>query len=180
MERFKTLQKARGFEGVLNLNQGYRSREMSNIYNHFFPSIKAGLSWLAETCGEQSGITVEVRGGCRTLETGKDINYLLFDFVREMLSYIYERGDTRNILISLARHGKDVEISVQDDGRGFDVSNRDSLMACSTTYHLLDLHDQIRRVGGRMGLESEPGVGTRVTVVVPPYAAENGTAGLVM
>jgi len=173
MTKNDTLQKIGGFGAALNPN-GNRVNGNCALYNNFFPGIKAGLSWLAEKYRDQSGMNIEVRNGYGPVETDKSVNYILFESASELLSCIYAHGDARNILISIAGHGKDVEVSIEDDGEGFNGSESRAVAACSQSYHLTELHDHLKNFGGRVDVESKEGQGTRITMVMPPYAAENG------
>ena len=170
MTKNDALKKIGGLGTVLNPN-GNRVNGNCALYNNFFPGIKAGLSWLAEKYQDQSGMNIEVHNGCGPVETDRSVNYILFESASELLSCIYEHGDARNVLISIADHGKDVEVSIEDDGKGF---NRSERTVCARSYHLAQLNDHLAGFGGRIEVESKEGSGTRVTMVVPPYAAENG------
>lgn len=176
----KNLKNAYNLECLLNPARHGRANGNGSIYNNFFPEIKSGLSWLAQKYQEQSGIRIEFQNGNGPVDVDQDINFLLFHSTYELLSSIYENADAKNVLLSIERNGKNVKVSVEEDGEGFDVNDKESLWNYSKEHRLLKLNEELKLFGGRLNVESRVGEGTRVTVIVPPYAAENcGTSMIV-
>ena len=81
----------------------------------------------------------------------------------------------REAVINAARHGRAKRISVQlredpklclsvsDDGRGFDVAQA---AAAPGRHGLRSMAERVQRIGGELSIESEPGRGTRIRVVI--------------
>jgi two-component system nitrate/nitrite sensor histidine kinase NarX len=86
--------------------------------------------------------------------------------IREALTNIRKHAKASNVRLALARVSDDVvEITICDDGRGFDVD-----LAPQSDKGGLGLRfmaERAERVGGSLRLESEPGQGTRVEVRLP-------------
>lgn len=89
--------------------------------------------------------------------------------VRRELYLIFKEG-----INNVARHSKsaaaDIEfqveddrlfLSMKDDGRGFDVEQQ------SSGHGLLSMEERCRSLGGELKIESEPGKGTTLTLVMP-------------
>jgi signal transduction histidine kinase len=67
------------------------------------------------------------------------------------------------VLVSLIPHDDELELSVRDDGCGFDLAaarRRGGL-------GLLSIDERVRLVGGVVELSTAPGRGTKVTVRIP-------------
>lgn len=61
----------------------------------------------------------------------------------------------------------EVELSIQDDGRGFVVLSRLGLLAKEGHFGLLGMKEQIELVGGGLQVMSQPGAGTEIKAQVP-------------
>ncbi|HEY6477095.1 MAG TPA: ATP-binding protein, partial [Polyangia bacterium] len=77
--------------------------------------------------------------------------------------------------VSITRSTSRIQLSIQDDGRGFDPETLD---AAAARGHLgvLGMRERIRARGGQFKLTSRPGAGTAVEVELstPPVAAASG------
>jgi C4-dicarboxylate-specific signal transduction histidine kinase len=58
-------------------------------------------------------------------------------------------------------------IDIEDDGLGFDISELDATGSGSRGFGLFSIRERISPLGGRMQIQSEPGGGTRATIVLP-------------
>ena len=106
---------------------------------------------------------------CRTVgETGPlagDLEVLLFQVARELLTNAGRHASAGQALITLAYHPDSVRLTVEDDGAGFDpgaVSSTDG-----THFGLLSIRERVRFAGGQFDINSQPGQGTRISVSVP-------------
>ncbi len=180
MTNNKHLQKATNLRDILSPARYNWANGMGTLYNNFFPNVKSGLQWLTEKYEEQSGVRMEFKNGKGPVDVDKDVNFLLFHATYELLTSIYEHGTAENVLVSIKPKGKNIEVSVEDDGEGFDVSDTTSLMTYSKEHSLLRLNEELKCLGGRLSVESKEEEGTRVTITVPPYAAENCGTSMIM
>jgi signal transduction histidine kinase len=81
---------------------------------------------------------------------------------------LYTGADVR-----FAWRDRRVEITVEDDGVGFDAATPTS------GYGLFSVRERLNRLGGSMEIESSPGQGARIVLVAPlPAADEEGDPGL--
>jgi two-component system NarL family sensor kinase len=55
-----------------------------------------------------------------------------------------------------------VQLDIEDDGRGFDPAQTPP-----NRYGLIGLNERARLLGGSLHLDSAPGAGTRLAVVIP-------------
>ncbi|MGV9362141.1 sensor histidine kinase [Amycolatopsis sp. NPDC003731] len=84
----------------------------------------------------------------------------LFRAAQEAVTNARRHGRTGRIRVSVT-FGAATSLVVTDDGRGFDPA------APRSGFGLLGLRERAALVGGTVTVDSEPGRGTRVTVVVP-------------
>jgi signal transduction histidine kinase len=74
-------------------------------------------------------------------------------------------ADARNILINLKFEASRVQLTVQDDGHGFDF--RESTNADAKHFGLVGMQERAVRIGGTLKVDSRAGEGTEVLVDVP-------------
>ncbi len=77
----------------------------------------------------------------------------------------HARATTVDIAVSVRDDG--AYLVVSDDGSGFRVPERLGSLAADEHFGLVGMDEHAQLVGGQLYLESAPGHGTRVTVVVP-------------
>jgi two-component system, NarL family, sensor kinase len=119
------------------------------------------LDRLADTIREQGvAVTVDVPDD---LEFDERETLLLFRVAREVLVNVAKHAHARNTRIDLRRHEGATELTIQDDGRGFDVD------AGSPEGHLgmRILHDIVSEAGGELQVHSRVGLGTTVVASLP-------------
>jgi signal transduction histidine kinase len=58
-------------------------------------------------------------------------------------------------------------VQIEDDGGGFDVDNMQARYDERGSLGMINLHERTELLGGQIRVESAPGRGTRITVIVP-------------
>jgi len=80
--------------------------------------------------------------------------------VKEALSNIARHARAREVLLRVATSEKQVAITIQDDGCGFN-----GVPDNASSDGLRNMRQRIEEIGGQFQLDSQPGKGTRVGVV---------------
>lgn len=135
--------------------------------------LAAALRWLARTLGEASGLPVEVRAEDLPEPDG-DTGTLLFRVAQEALSNCARHAGARRAGISLGRGATGLRLEVWDDGRGFDLAQAFAAGSEGRSAGLPGMRERVALFGGRLAIDSAPGAGTRV-VVLMPAAGDAGT-----
>ena len=94
---------------------------------------------------------------------------LLYRAARELLTNAVQHAHARTARVTLHRVGDAVELTVSDDGVGFDPD----VLASGVTEGRIGLASLITRVeamGGELELTTAPGLGTRARVSIPRSA----------
>lgn len=104
------------------------------------------------------------------------VQHQLLRIVREAVSNAVRHGDPTGIDLRLRATAEGLCLTVADDGRGFDVANR---QAVAGHFGLRGMRERARRMGAAVDIDSRPGRGTRVVVSVPSSSLVTGAeAGL--
>jgi len=86
----------------------------------------------------------------------------LYRIAQEALTNVARHAEARRVRLRLATLPDRVQLIVQDDGRGFDLSQ-----TRSDRYGLIGMNERAKLLGGRLDVQSSPGAGTRIEVVIP-------------
>lgn len=90
--------------------------------------------------------------------------------VVEALANVAKHADATEVTVRARPDGSTVEFSVADNGRGFEIERVDG-----ARYGIRGMRERAALIGGRLGVESEPGRGTSVILTVP--VESTGEAG---
>lgn len=85
---------------------------------------------------------------------------------REALLNAAQHSKTRRVLLSLCRRGRTLELSIEDNGIGFDVERRLKRRGTSVT-GLRIMEERASQAGGTLSIQSFVRGGTRVTAKLP-------------
>lgn len=106
--------------------------------------------------------------------------YELTQILSEALHNVARHASATHVVVTLDRTAAGVGLTVRDDGAGFTVPPDLSQLATAGNFGLVGMSERARTVGGRLTVESRPGAGTVLRVVVPAAAAtrrERAVAG---
>ncbi len=131
---------------------------------------EAALEWLAERASKQYGLNVSFksdRGGSPIpLETAVP----LFQAVRELLVNVGKHASATRAAIRLSREGRQIRLTVEDNGVGFDASKAQGngrAAADGAGFGLFSIRTRLDHLGGRAKIKSSIGHGTVVTLLLP-------------
>ena len=131
--------------------------------------LPAALKNLSHSLARQHGLSI-------TLETGKlrdssqDIDLGLFRIAQEALSNAIKHGKAKTISVRLAQYGDQIRLDIQDNGLGFDPSNRSSGLG------LVSMRERVRLLNGAIFIESSTKDGSTSVHVRVPIASQGNAA----
>lgn len=92
----------------------------------------------------------------------------IYRIVQESLNNIIKHSYAKSAVINIASNDRGIEISIEDDGVGFDTRLHDSMAGGgSTNLGLNNIRQRARLMGGKYTLKSLVSSGTLVTVTIP-------------
>jgi ligand-binding sensor domain-containing protein/signal transduction histidine kinase len=115
-------------------------------------------------------LDLEIPGQLPTQPLTSQSRHHLFLAVHEALTNILKHSGATRTKIIMTCHTADFEITVSDNGAGFDPLSRDSNLASSAAGFgngFGNMNRRLGELGGRMLLESRPGRGTTIRFVFP-------------
>lgn len=112
-------------------------------------------------------VTLTLNGDFSTLTPSQKI--ALARIVQEAISNIREHTRATEISISVALRRGHVHARIRDNGKGFNVERAIVRAARKGRVGLLGMSERVRLLGGRFDIDSQPGKGTEISVVFPPW-----------
>ncbi len=122
--------------------------------------LSASLEILAREFSEQAGVPVDTRLEPVQLDESRQLT--VYRLVQESLTNIAKYARARQVQVCVRAEAGVVQVSVVDDGRGFDAGGMKP-----STHGLAGMRHRVEAAGGRFSVESRPGHGTRVSAQLP-------------
>jgi signal transduction histidine kinase len=139
-------------------------------------SLRASTKRLIDAFQKESGVAITMMSdpGVEFPATG-EVKSELLKIAREALHNVYKHSQATHVLFSLERKNGNLHLSVDDNGRGYDFSGKFGLDELDAL-HLgpRSVKQRVRSLGGSLSVESNPGHGSNLHVVVPLDAEWNG------
>jgi two-component system, NarL family, sensor histidine kinase UhpB len=121
------------------------------------PALESQTRRFAAQTGVQTKLSTE--GSYDEIDSDKEI--VIYRIAQEALSNIAQHASARHVNLGLSSNGHGVELTVHDDGCGFDTgAGHDSL-------GLSGMAERARLLGGKLEIDSRPGDGTELTLRLP-------------
>jgi signal transduction histidine kinase len=122
---------------------------------------------MAEHIEKKSGLKTKCSSDNSLINIPDDSLILLYRTVKDLLMNVDEHANATGAEFSMSCKDGVLELSVSDDGIGFDVG---AVMTPSNETQGVGLFSIMKRIsamGGSVNIESEPGSGTSVCISVP-------------
>ena len=110
-------------------------------------------------------VIIEEQLGNMRLDTKREGT--IFNIIQEATNNALKHAQAKHIWIRLQKQGDELMATVQDDGRGFDLQSVRENYNQRGSFGLLNIDERARMVGGMAEMNSAPGAGTTVRVIVP-------------
>ncbi len=120
----------------------------------------ATLEILAREYAERSG--VQVHCTLEPVALRPEAELIIYRVVQEAMTNITKYARAGNVWIDLAPKAGHAQVSVRDDGAGFDISAK-----TISAYGLMGMRFRVESEGGSLSLQSTPGQGTWIQATLP-------------
>jgi signal transduction histidine kinase len=125
----------------------------------------ASLEILAREFAERSG--VEVVTALEPVELDANSELTIYRLVQEALTNVGKYAQAKKVTIILKNYVYHAEVSVQDDGAGFDPAHLPH-----ASHGLVGMRHRVEASGGRLDVDSKPGRGARISGTIPRRSAK--------
>ncbi|HTX06454.1 MAG TPA: sensor histidine kinase [Steroidobacteraceae bacterium] len=132
-----------------------------SLLDHF--GLPTALRAYVESVCAQAGLRADIALPEDGASISKDAAIALFRIVQEGLTNIVRHAGARSVALTFTMDSEACRLALGDDGRGFDAT--DPGFRCS--HGITGMRQRVRSLDGRFEIESRPGAGTTLRVVVP-------------
>ena len=131
----------------------------------------AAIQWLCTELADRTALPVTFQSRGEPVGLPAERELMLFRVAQEALRNTEKHANAKRVDVSLIADDEGTYLTVQDDGAGFlppaDVND----LARQGRYGLQGMQERAALSGGRLQLESVPGLGTTVALTIPHAAA---------
>ncbi|MBP7915598.1 MAG: sensor histidine kinase [Vitreoscilla sp.] len=120
----------------------------------------ATLEILAREFGERSGVAVHC--DLHPVALAPSCELTTYRLAQEAVNNLSKYAGAKNVWLSLAPQGHQAQISVRDDGTGFDTRTLDA-----SANGLVGMRYRVEAEGGTLSVVSAPGQGTLIRALLP-------------
>jgi PAS domain S-box-containing protein len=123
----------------------------------------ATIEWLVNDFSRRTGIAVDLNLPGAEFEVDPELSTALFRVLQESLTNVVRHADADHVRVTLSGSDHDVRLTVQDNGKGISGSHENG----PKTFGLLGMRERANMLGGELAVESNPGAGTSIVMIVP-------------
>jgi PAS domain S-box-containing protein len=125
------------------------------------------LEWLSRKIQEDHNIATRFHDDGQPKPLDEDFRVVVFQAVRELLLNVVKHARASHAQVLLRRDADALRVIIEDDGIGFDLSKLSAEREAARSFGLFNVQERVEYLGGRLKLRSEPGRGTRITLIAP-------------
>ena len=118
------------------------------------------LEWQAREVSKRTGLRVQVTADENASELPDEHKTCIYRVVQEALHNCARHAQARNVKVEVQQQAAQIVLSVEDDGRGFDARRVRGL-------GLVGMEERVHHLRGALRVNSRPGSGTTIAVVLP-------------
>jgi signal transduction histidine kinase len=111
------------------------------------------------------GVAVRYRNDLGRQVLPASVAGCLYQVAHETLLNVTRHAEAKHVDVHLTVRGRDVQLVVADDGRGFSVTDVKS--SGWSSFGLRTMRERVAEAGGTLHIDSRPGTGTRITAQLP-------------
>jgi PAS domain S-box-containing protein len=125
--------------------------------------LTAAMEWQLFEIKKRSGIKINFNAPEKEMKLPDLIKTGLFRIFQESLTNVIRHAGAKSVKVNLEQKDHQLTLSIEDDGKGFDKGK----IADKRTLGILGMKERTSMIGGTYEINSIPGKGTVVEVIIP-------------
>jgi signal transduction histidine kinase len=147
-------QAQRGLAGARNMALLLRPSMLDDF------GLLPALNWQARETAKRTGLRIQVFASDLPSDLPEEHKTCIYRVVQETLNNVSKHAQASAAQVRLQGSDQQIELTVQDDGTGFDSERVRGL-------GLLGMEERVHHLGGDFSIDSQPGRGTLVKIKLP-------------
>ncbi len=148
-------------QSVRNLSQLLRPAVLDDL------GLVAAIQSFVSRFGDRTKIEVRLQLPPAETRLPPAIEVALYRALQEALTNVARHAEARHVSIRLSSNGEAATLEIHDDGCGFDAAAFVRNPPPDRGMGVLGMRERVAIYGGRFNIESHPGAGTRVELMIP-------------
>ncbi len=149
-------------DSVRRISEDLRPDMLDNL------GLAAAIENLVGKFAERTGIPCELKMNSEDFEVDDKVAIAIFRAAQESLTNALRHAAASKISLSLHAGEHDIELSVQDNGRGLPAIP-DKSREKRRGFGLRGMRERVAVMNGRFSIASEPGQGVRIDIQIPRW-----------
>ncbi len=130
--------------------------------------LESAIQELLQRFAEERNLQYHFEATEGPIPLSEHIKILLYRSVRELLINTDKHAKAETVDVTIYRVDNNIQVTIEDDGKGFDVSRlKKNSNVQSSGFGLLSIRERLRRISGKLDIQSSDGQGTRITLIAP-------------
>ncbi len=126
--------------------------------------VVATIGWLARDLqGSRKDLQIEKRIDVEEGRIPESLKTAIFRIVQEGLNNVFKHSDARLVRVSLREDDLELRLTIEDDGKGFEMSTVLEGLDASRHYGVANMRQRANASGGVLTIKSAPGAGAVVS-----------------
>jgi len=127
--------------------------------------LETAISNYVEKWSERNSIPLDFHSGLNKLRLPPPVETAVFRIVQEALTNVLKHAEATRVSVMLEYRYDELLVIVEDNGRGFQPEvERNGL-------GLIGINERVALVGGKLNIESAPGLGSTLAIRIPATAS---------
>lgn len=132
--------------------------------------LRSALAWHIRSLTLPPNVHVHFEQEIDALRFSEAVELACFRIVQEGITNALRHAEAAEIVVRISCTPDHIHLSVQDDGKGFDVDIRLDESDEQISLGLIGIRERIASLGGHFEIDSQPNTGTRVSACLPRIA----------
>jgi signal transduction histidine kinase len=129
--------------------------------------LAAAIETLMDKLRENDKMNVRLLGADAADLISGQAQGITFSIIEEAIGNARKYSDAKLVEVKLWKEDDLFVAQIEDDGVGFDVENVVSNYSSRGSLGLVNMRERAARIDGSLKIESEPGQGTVITLIIP-------------
>jgi len=122
--------------------------------------LKETLKWLCDEFSILNGISCSFESALDESSLSHEVKMDIFRVCQEALTNVMYHAAATTVKISLDHTGEKINLSITDDGRGFEINDM------KKTSGFINMRERAASINGQLSIKSEKGEGTIVSLLI--------------
>ena len=129
--------------------------------------LAAALRWYLDRQAKRAGFAAEFRSDASDMRAPANFETACFRVAQEAITNIIRHARAQHVRVELVQRDQELQLTIQDDGIGFDVTAAHCSASRGGSLGLLGMQERVLLIGGRIEIDSAAGRGTAIHVRFP-------------